>query len=237
MHHQIVRFLISLLLCLTALPAAASQATLQQVVETLERGYTSLQDLQASFNQTTTLAGFPKPQKGHGELALRRPPKATAQFRFDYAIPRQSIISNGSQVWFYQPENRQVLISSLEGMLKGGTSIAMAYLTGLDNVSQEFQVAFAKQRQDKQGNYQLELTPRKASPVLTKLRLTIKAEAVAAYLSDGQAKDPFPVVSSVVVDGSGTETRISYAKIRTNTGLTASKFTFKVPQGVEIIKP
>ena len=232
-----LRLLLILMTTLSAATAYAAEATLQQVVETLEKGYANLQDLQASFSQTTTLAGFPKPQKGQGEVMLRRPAQATAQFRFDYSQPKQQIISNGKQVWFYQPESRQVIVTTLDGMMKGGNSVAMAYLTGLGNVSQEFQVAFAKQQQDKQGNYQLELTPRKASPVLAKLRLTIKAEAVAAYLSDGQAKDPFPVVSSVVVDGSGTETRISYAKIRTNNGLSAGKFTFKVPQGVEIIKP
>ncbi|NJD39611.1 MAG: outer membrane lipoprotein carrier protein LolA [Geobacter sp.] len=237
MSQQIVRFLIGIFFCLISLPAAASEATLQQVIATLEKGYANLQDLQADFNQTTTLAGFPKPQKGHGELALRRPAGSTAQFRFDYAVPKQSIISNGSQVWFYQPENKQVLVSSLEGMMKGGNSIGMAYLTGLGNVSQDFNAAFSKPARDKQGNYLLELTPRKPTPVLARLRLVIREESVAAFLADGQAKDRFPVASSVVVDASGTETRISYSKVRTNSGLPAARFNFKVPQGVEIIKP
>lgn len=237
MRQQITRFLISILLCLITLPAAASEATLQQVIETLEKGYANLQDLQASFSQTTILAGFPKPQKGHGELALRRPSRATAQFRFDYAVPKQSIISNGSQVWFYQPENKQVLVSSLEGMMQGGNSIGMAYLTGLGNVSKDFNAAFGKPARDKQGNYLLELTPRKPTPVLSRLRLAIREESVVAFLADGQAKDFFPVASSTVVDAGGTETRISYSKARTNSGLPASKFNFNVPQGVEIIKP
>lgn len=237
MRQQIVCFLTGIFFCLIALPATASDATLQQVVETLEKGYANLQDLQADFSQTTTLAGFPKPQKGHGELALRRPARATAQFRFDYAVPRQSIISNGSQVWFYQPENKQVLVSSLEGMMQGGNSIGMAYLTGLGNVSKDFSAAFGKPARDKQGNYLLELTPRKPTPVLSRLRLAIREESVAAFLTDGQAKDFFPVASSVVVDAGGTETRISYSRIRTNNGLSAARFNFKVPQGVEIIKP
>ena len=237
MKHIFLRLALILITVTVSGIAMAAEATLQQVVDTLEKGYAKLNDLHASFQQTTVLAGFPKPQKGQGEVWLRRPAQATAQFRFDYSQPKQQIISNGKQVWFYQPESRQVIVTSLDGMMKGGNSVAMAYLTGLGNVSQEFQVAFAKQQQDKQGNYQLELTPRKASPVLAKLRLTIKAEAVDAYQADGQAKEPFPVLSSIVVDGSGTETRISYTKVHTNSGLSASKFTFKVPQGVEIIKP
>jgi outer membrane lipoprotein carrier protein len=230
-------FLLTLVLCFTVAPVQATEASLQQVITTLEHGYASLQDLQTSFSQATTLAGFPRPQKGHGELALRRPPQGAAQFRFNYTVPRQQIISDGKQVWFYQPENKQVLVSSLEKMVKGGNSIAMAYLTGLGNVSKDFHVAFAKPARDKQGNYLLDLTPRKPTPILARMRLTIHDEAVNSYLANGQAKELFPVVSSVVTDANGTETRFNYSKVRTNSGLSPSKFTFKVPQGVEIIKP
>ncbi len=225
------------LLCSCASSVLAAEASLQEVVTTLEQGYASLQDLQAAFSQSTQLAGFPKPQKGAGELALRRPAKGAAQFRFDYSVPRQQIISNGRQVWFYQPENRQVVVSSLESMLKGGNSIAMAYLTGLGHVSRDFTVSFAKPSRDKQGNYLLELIPRKPTPLLRLLRLAIRDEAVTAYQTTGQAKEHFPVAASTVTDASGTETRISYSRIKTNSGLSAAKFTFKVPQGVEIIKP
>lgn len=230
-------FLLSLVLCCSVAPVQAAEATLQQVITTLEQGYASLQDLQATFSQATTLAGFPRPQKGHGELALRRPSQGAAQFRFDYTVPRQQIISDGRQVWFYQPENKQVLVSSLEKMVKGGNSIAMAYLTGLGNVSKDFHAAFSKPARDKQGNYQLDLIPRKPTPILAKMRLTIRDEAVSAYLANGQTKDLFPVVSSMVIDANGTETRFDYSRIRTNNGLSSAKFSFKVPQGVTIIKP
>jgi len=158
--------------------ASAQEATLQEVVATLEQGYTGLKDMQASFSQTTTLPGLPKPQKGQGELYLRRPEQGAAQFRFDYAKPKQSIVSNGKQVWFYQPENRQVIVTSMETMLKSGGSLAMSYLTGLGNVSRDFTVAFAKPARDRQNNYIIDLTPRKPSPALAKLRLAISNEAV-----------------------------------------------------------
>ncbi len=230
-------FMSLLFLLLSVYSAKAEEANLQQVISTIEEGYSSLKDLQASFTQSTVLAGFPKPQKGHGELALRRPAKGAAQFRFDYAVPKQSIISNGKQLWFYQPENRQVLISSLEGMMKGGNSIAMAYLTGLGNVSKDFKSSFSKPDRDKQGNYLIELTPRKPTPLLSRLRLAIREEAVTAFLADGKAKFLFPLASSTVTDTSGTETTINYNNIRTNRELSGTKFNFKAPQGVEIIKP
>lgn len=234
-----MRRLLAVLICFCCLasPVLAAQASLDEVVATLEAGYADLRDLQAGFSQTTTLAGFPKPQKGRGELALRRPAGAAAQFRFDYSIPKQQIVSDGKQVWFYQPDQQQVLISSLEGMFKGGNGIALAYLTGLGNVSKDFSAALARPPRDKQGNYHLELTPRTPSAMLTKLRLTIDGSAVTRYLTDKALSDTFPILSSVVIDGSGNQTRIDYSRVRVNKGLAAGRFTFKVPNGVQEIKP
>lgn len=226
-----------LLLCCLTTPLRAEDAPLRDVVATVEAGYAGLQDLQAAFSQTTSLPGFPKPQKGHGELALRRPHGATAQFRFDYALPKQSIISNGRQVWFYQPDQRQVLVSSLDGMFKGGNNIALAYLTGLGNISQDFSAAFAKEPRDRKGNYQIELTPHKPTAVLARLRLTVSAAAVERYQSDKALPDSFPILSSLVVDGAGTQTRIDYSRVRVNSGLNSSRFTFKAPHGVTTITP
>lgn len=217
--------------------AMAEEPSVSDVVNTLESGYSGLRDLQAGFAQSTTLAGLPKPQKGQGELALRRPTGAVAQFRFDYSTPRQSIISNGKQVWFYQPENRQVLVSPVESLFKGGNSIALAYLTGLGNVSKDFSYSFAREPKDKKGNFQIELTPRNPNPMLSKLRLTISAAAVERYLADKALADTFPILSSVVVDAAGNQTRIEYNRVRVNTGLGAARFNFKIPEGVQVIKP
>jgi outer membrane lipoprotein carrier protein len=234
-----MRQLLAILFCFCCLasPALAAQATLTEVVATLEAGYADLRDLQADFSQSTTLTGFPKPQKGHGSLALRRPNGAAAQFRFDYAAPQQVIVSNGKQVWFYQPENRQVLVSSLEGMFAGGNGIALAYLTGLGNVAKDFNASLAKQPQDKQGNYQLELTPKRPTATLAKLRLIIDGAAVSRYQAEKSLNNSFPILASVVVDGVGNQTRIDYSRVKVNSGLSAGRFNFKVPQGVEIIKP
>lgn len=217
--------------------AASRAVALKDVVAALEKGYAGLQDVQADFSQRTTIAAINREQKGSGEVLLKRPASATAMFRFNYAKPKQQIVSNGKQVWFYTADNKQVLVSSVAAMFKGGNSIALSYLTGLGNVSRDFAVAFAKEQQDKKGNFQLELVPKNPSPVLSKLQLTVSAEAVERYLADGTVKDIFPVVSSVVHDAGGNLTRIDYSRVRVNKGLDSGKFNFKIPEGVEIIKP
>ena len=115
-------------------------------------------------------------------------------FRFNYLKPKQQIVSNGKQVWFYLPENKQVMVSSVADMFKGGNSIALNYLTGLGHVSRDFNISFASEPRDKSGNYQLELVPKSPSPVLAKLQLTVSAAAVEAFVREWQRQDIFPVL-------------------------------------------
>jgi outer membrane lipoprotein carrier protein len=217
--------------------AAEKKAALQDVVSALEKGYASLQDVQADFVQKTVIAGVNREQKGSGELLLKRPASATAMFRFNYLKPKQQIVSNGKQVWFYIPENKQVMVSSVADMFKGGNSIALNYLTGLGHVSRDFNASFAQEPQDKNGNYQLELRPKSPSAVLAKLQLTVSAAAVEQFLQDGSVQDIFPVLASVMHDAGGNQTRIEYSRVRVNKGLADSRFSFKSPAGVEVIKP
>ncbi len=192
--------------------------------------------MQADFSQKTTIAAVNREQKGSGEVLLKRPASATAMFRFNYAKPKQQIISNGKQVWFYTPENKQVMVNSVAAMFAGGNSIALSYLTGLGHVSRDFDIAFAAEPQDKNGNYQLELTPKKASPVLVKLQLTVSSGAVEQVRTSGEVKNIFPIISSIVHDAGGNRTRIDYSRARVNKGLADGKFNFKIPEGVEVIK-
>jgi len=69
------------------------------------------------------------------------------------------------------------------------------------------------------------------------LQLTVSAAAVEGFLRDGSVQDLFPVVASVIHDAGGNQTRIDYSHVRVNKGLANSRFSFKVPQGVEVIKP
>jgi outer membrane lipoprotein carrier protein len=233
----VVHSLLILMLVSAPVWGAEKQAALSDVISALEKGYSSLQDVQADFSQKTTIAGINREQKGSGELLMKKPASATAMFRFNYLKPKQQIVSNGKQVWFYLPENKQVMVSSVKDMFKGGNSIALNYLTGLGHVSRDFNVGFAQDPQDKNGNFQLELVPKNPSAVLAKLQLTVSAAAVDKFLRDGSVQDIFPVLASVIHDAGGNQTRIEYSRVRVNKGLANSKFSFKVPAGVEVIKP
>lgn len=215
---------------------AAGDADLKVVVATLEDGYRLLRDLQADFSQKTTLTALKRDEKGSGELAMKRPANGPAMFRFDYRKPRQQIVSNGKQVWFYLPDNKQVMVSDVNAMLAQG-GVALNYLTGMGNVSRDFTIAFSGSGRDAKGNYILDLTPKKGGQAFAKLQLTIAAVAVAKYRDSGAAQVPFPILSSVVYDQMGNRTAIEYGKVRVNQGIAANRFSFKIPKGVDVIKP
>jgi outer membrane lipoprotein carrier protein len=239
LQNMIRSVIVLMLLVPLSMPAwgAEKKADLKDVVSALEKGYASLQDVQADFAQKTIIAGVNREQKGSGELLLKKPVSAAAMFRFNYLKPKQQIVSNGKQVWFYLAETKQVMVSPVADMFKGGNSIALNYLTGLGHVSRDFTASFAKEPQDKNGNYQLELVPKSPSAVLAKLQLSVSAAAVESFLKDGSVQEIFPVLASVIHDAGGNQTRIEYSRVRVNKGLANSAFSFKIPKGVEVIKP
>ena len=236
---MIYRLLLFIVLVVSACPAwsAEKPAALKDVVAALEKGYTSLRDVQADFNQKTVIPSVKREQLGSGEVLLKRPSPSTSMFRFNYTKPRQEIISDGKQVWFYLPENKQVMVSTVATMFQGSNSIALSYLTGLGSVSRDFNISFAKEPRDAAGNYHLDLIPKSPSPVLSRLSLTVSAEAVQRFAAEGTVKNIFPIVASIIYDAGGNETRIDYSRARVNKGIDNSRFNFKIPKGVEVIKP
>jgi outer membrane lipoprotein carrier protein len=228
---------IALLLFSLAVQASAGPAvTVTDVVATLEQGYATLSDLQADFSQRATLTSMNRDERGAGELFIKKS-AGSAMFRFNYTKPRQQIISNGKTVWYYLPGNKQVIISDAATLFEGGNGVALNYLTGLGHISADFTASFAAEARDKKGDYVLDLVPKKMSPVMSRLRLTISAMAVEEFRETKTVRHPFPVVSSVVYDQLGNTTRIDFGKVKVNRGLGSDRFTFKIPAGVDVIKP
>lgn len=233
---RIFSTLIAITYLLFALPAvAAPAATLHEVVTTLETGYGTLQDLQAAFSQRTTISAIKRVEKGSGELFLKKGKGANPLFRFNYAKPKQQIVCDGKTVWFYQQESRQVLVSDASAMFSGGNAIAMSYLTGLGRLSQDFTIRFAGEVPDRKGDYTLDLLPKKPTSAVARLQLTVSGEAVEQFRASGKARALFPVVSSVLFDVMGNQTTIEYSGVKVNRGVGSDRFSFKVPQGVQII--
>lgn len=229
---KMLRTLTATMAVLALTAAGAFAADLNQVVRTLEQGYASLSDLQAGFSQKSSIAALKREEKGGGELFIKKGSGSNAMFRFNYDKPKQQIVCNGKKVWYYLPENKQVMVMEASRL----DNVALNYLTGMGHVSRDFSIVFGAEPKDRKGNYLLELTPKKKSAAMSRLQLTISGQAVERYLSQGHPGTPFPIVSSVVYDQMGNATRIDFSGVKTNRGMDSDRFTFKVPAGVEVVQ-
>lgn len=215
--------------------SALEQPELPEILAALKNGYASMEDLHADFRQKTYIAPLKREEKGSGELFLKKK-GGVAQFRFNYSKPKQQIISNGKSVWYYLPDNKQVILTDTAKLFAGGNGIALSYLTGLGTLGEDFEIKLVSATPDKNGNFQLELVPKKPNQAVAKLHLFVSGEAVK---KSGKTPNPtpfFPLTASVLFDQLGNRTTIEYSNIRLNSGLGNDRFSFKAPAGVEIIK-
>ena len=233
-----IRYLLTICatLLLLALPGFAEQQSgVQDILAALKKGYASMHDLQADFNQRTYVAALKREEKGSGELSLKKR-DGGAMFRFNYVKPKQQIISNGKSVWFYLPENKQVILTDTARLFSGGNAMAMSYLTGLGDLAADFDIKLLSATPDKKGNYLLELVPKKQNDAVAKLHLAVSAALIEKSRSPDYSEAFFPITSFVLFDQLGNRTTIEYSRIRVNSGVASDRFTFKIPAGVEVIK-
>ncbi|MBE0595917.1 MAG: outer membrane lipoprotein carrier protein LolA, partial [Desulfuromonadales bacterium] len=192
-------------------PAAAwtesTPAGLNEVVRALEGPFrpgaargSAIVDFEADFFQESRLASLDRGQQGQGRVAVRfdrRDPQQSplAKFRWDYQQPTtQQIVSNGSTLWFYLPENRQVIESDFDQAAQRPDD-PMVFLTGLGNLSRDFLINWGSPDRDREGNPVIELRPRRPSPLMEKLVVVVGRQAVG---DQRQSAMVFPIVSTTV---------------------------------------
>lgn len=203
---RFVLFFICICTCLatlggTALAVPQTVVGLNDVIATVEKsfrvgtgGQAPISSFTADFFQRTMLARERREMRGEGVLSVQT---ATASsplmYRFDYYRPnQQQIICDGSTLWIYHPENREVIMSDVS-FLYNHLSIdpnrdrAVNFLHGLHRISKDFQINFASGMNDAAGNYVLELTPRRAMLNTRRILMVVSSESVLAYVRGGKA--------------------------------------------------
>ena len=205
------------LVCFAALPASAAMTGMALLTE-IQNGYQKTNDLEAQFVQEYSGKMMRIPQKAEGKVYLKK----KGMMRWDYRVPNQKLISNGSTLWFYQPEEKQVFVSDVEKVLKEKTPLA--FLAGEGDLRRDFKLLnFNEAISQKEDHYVVELAPVEQNPMLAKLVLTVD-------------KKNYYVVQADVIDSLGNVTRTRFLEIKTNVGLSPSFFQFTIPPGTEVLQ-
>jgi outer membrane lipoprotein carrier protein len=193
-------------------------ATGQGVLNEIQNRYEKTNDFEANFIQEYIGKVMRQPNKGEGKVYFKK----KGMMRWDYTVPTQKLISDGHTLWYYQPEEKQVLISDVSRVLKEKTPLA--FLAGEGNLGRDFKLLNLNESvSQKEDNYVVELAPKEPLATLSKLILTVD-------------KKSYTVLQADVFDGLGNVTRTRFIEIKTNVGLSNSFFHFTIPPGTEIIK-
>jgi outer membrane lipoprotein carrier protein len=263
---------------LTTITTPAWAVALSDVIRTLETPFQTetakelrIYDYSADFFQESKIASLDRLQRANGRVEVsfdyQRPETVPeVMFRWQYDQPTtQEIVSDGKTLWVYLPENNQVIQSDIEMINKSRQNDPMTFLTGLGNLSRDFQILWATPNTDIDGNYVLKLTPRRVSSLINHLIIVVDRFAVEAYQNRGQEdnslQDPrlvppsrrsdiafpgyennlnglwFPIMSTTVYDPNGNSTIIEFSNLRVNRGLSRMTFNFIMPAGVQVVRP
>ena len=211
----------ALLLALALLlPTRASSQELDQVVNGLESTYGKMNDLKAEFTQVAQNRSLGQDVKAEGTVYLKKGGK----MRWEYKSPSpQQIVSDGTYLWVYTPELNQVNKGDAPKALAGP---AGSFLQGLGKVREEFTVRFLNpaNKADGTGRPVLDLTPKKPTPLLTRLVLTL------------DPKD-FVVRQAVLYDQLQNTVTMSFTRVVINSGLSDTLFAFTPPKGAAVVLP
>lgn len=183
----------------------------QTGIERIDSFLHEVGSLQAHFEQTLFDEEFTRLDDSSGEMVLQRP----GRFRWDYSTPYpQSIISNGSTLWLFDSELRQVTIRNIDAAAANSPSML---LTSDEPLDHHFNIEELPGEADKVW---VKLTPKTADASFSVIRIGFTDEQLAAM---------------ELIDSFGQTTQIRFSNVTKNAELPDGFFEFIVPDSVDVI--
>jgi outer membrane lipoprotein carrier protein len=201
-----------------AAPAAAAP-TLDEAVNALEQAQRRVTDLKAPFRQAALNKALNQTVEARGTLYLKKP----GRVRWEYQTPTpQEIVSDGTRLWIYTPELKQVNVSAAPAALAGP---AGSFLQGLGQVREHFDPRFLNPAQptDADGLVVLDLVPKRPQPLMTRLIVSVDPRS-------------WLVRQAVIHDELGNTVTVRFGDTVVNSGLSDSLFVFVPPPGVAVVQ-
>lgn len=216
----IFSFIFFLSLSATVWDQTGPDKRLDEILDEVQSKYEKIEDFHSKFTQEAAVKALNKVQKAQGEVWFKKPGK----MRWNYYKPsKDQIVSDGSTIWLYNYDEKQVIKSPLEKVID--THTTNTFLLGLGNLKEQFNAQFSKSKSiDEDGNYLIDLTPKKGDEQYDKV--TIAVDRKTMFVRDIYLYDPY-----------GNVTKVKLEDMEINKGIPDSLFKFKVPKGTDVIEP
>jgi outer membrane lipoprotein carrier protein len=204
----------------TAAPAAAPAGNapdLRTVLDRMQKRYDEAKDFHARFSQNYSRAVVGRATLSTGTITFKKP----GRMRWDYDKPEpRMFLSNGQVLWLYEPSEKQAFKQDLKS---SQLPAALAFLMGKGKLTDEFDVAFAKDASHgRPADFRLALSPKQPQ---------------SSYKSILFIVDPkeFLVRESVLVDSQGNTNHFTFDDLEVNTKIADSVFKWTPPAGVRVV--
>lgn len=184
-----------------------------QILDQLQKSYDSITDFTADFRQETEYKTLNKTLKAWGKVSFKRPGKML--WRFDEP-KNQWVLADGKSLYFYQPENKQVLKTPLKNAFR--SDVPLTFLLGIGNLKRDFK---ATSKGVEGGLYVLQLGPKDGKGVD---EVTLGVDRQNYLINWARIRDP-----------AGNLTTVHFSNIRRGVGVNDSLFRMEVPQGADVV--
>jgi outer membrane lipoprotein carrier protein len=217
MASRILSWLIFVLAATTtgAPSSAADGRSADQIADSLQKNYDATVDFVADFRQETEVKTLNRNLKAWGKLTFKRPGKML----WRYEEPKgQFVLADGKNLYFYQPEQNQVIKSPLSNAFR--SDIPLSFLLGLGNLKKDFNVAL---KGADENQYVLRLEPKGDLGGFSEVLV-------------GVSRNSSDILWVSVRDAASNLTTIRFSAMRKGIGVQESLFRFQLPDGVDVVE-
>ena len=196
----------------------SSNLTVDHILDRVEKKYADSK-FSANFIQKSTIKAMDITDLASGKVYIKYP----GMMRWEYEKPdRQIIVTDADRLWIYRPEDNQVMTGKAPTFFGDGKGAS--FLSDIRLIRQKFDISLEQGGQAENDLfYHLKLIPREKSLDISEIRLMI-------------SKQTFNVLQVTTQNFYGDETRIDLINSAFGVVLEDSLFSFKIPEGVDVIQ-
>ncbi len=193
--------------------------SVDELITKVQRNYDQITDIQARFAQEYIHKSLNRVKKAEGRVYFKK----SGMMRWEYRKPiRQEIVSDGSMIWLYQPDDNQVIVGEISKTIRAKTPTA--FLSGEGDLRRDFRILSPKGESQRDGSfYLLELAPIEQQVDIQRLVLRVDPKR---YL----------IVQTDIFDAFENVNRTRFSGIKINRNLPDSLFTFIIPPGTQVLR-
>src|SRR5215467_7590426 len=211
--------LLGLLLVLLPSQSASKVNDFNALIDGVQRSFAQMTDFSADFVQKDQNP-LNRNRQASGHLYLMRPRK----MRWEYQVPEeQFFVSDGKTVYFHvpadQPVNKEAVKDTFDDRMP------LMFLLGRSDLRNEF-----SRFERNPGDIKPFLQGTEVVRMYPKRKTDIKDVVIEVDPANYQIR------RLILNHNDGSRSEFIFSNIRLNTGLKASLFDFKVPEGVQVVQ-